>query len=166
MGRPARRKPHCTVNAFYRHQASKRELDPAVKTLLSHEVGSYTIGLQTVAETVPANTVTDQLPPAVDDPTPECLKPGMVTFEVSTDMQLDVSEDQTCALTPGDILFRKSSAPDTFGRLQVVVVAAPNPGDCAVNTTAMVSIETLEEINNEFQQQLQSGMDLLAGRNR
>jgi hypothetical protein len=84
---------------------------------------------------------------------------------VSTDMQLDVTDDQSCALTPGDVLFRKTSSPDSDGKVQVIVVGSKH-GDCELNTTAALSVGALEEINNQFEQQLQSGMEVLAAKSR
>ncbi len=137
-------------------------LDPDVKTLLSQQVHLHIAQLQNVSATVSGDTPSaPALPP--EDTVPESLKPGNTAFEVSTDMQLVVTDDQSCALTPGDVLFRKSDTPDAAGNVQVVVVGTKH-GDCDKNTVAALSVATLEEMNNQLDQQVDAGMEVLASK--
>lgn len=143
------------------YEAGQTELDPDVKTLITQQIHAQIAQLQTVSATVSDNA---GIPSGLsEDTVPESLKPGVAEFMVSTDMQLDINDDQSCALTPGDVLFRKTSTPDKDGKVQVIVVGTKG-GDCEKNSTAAVSVATLEEINNQFEQQEQSAQEVLAAK--
>jgi hypothetical protein len=139
---------------------SGQELNPDVKTLLSQQVHAHIVQLQNVSASVSEGR-TSAPPLSPEDAVPESLKPGVTVFQVSIDMQLDVTDDQSCVLTPGDVLFRKTDSPDADGKVQVTVVGSKR-GDCELNTTAALSVAKLEEINNQFEQQLDAGMEVLA----
>ena len=159
---PDNAQPYPSSNLPTQNDADQQQLSPDVKNLLSQQVHSHIAQLQNVSATVSGDTSgAPALPP--EDTVPESLKPGNTAFQVSTDMQLDVADDQSCALTPGDVLFRKTDTPDADGKVQVVVVGRKR-GDCDMNTTAAMSVATLEEMNNQFEQQLDTGMEVLASK--
>lgn len=139
-----------------------QKLSPEVKELISEQIHADIARLQTVSADVSTQNASGDSEPS-EATIPESLSPGTKAFEVSTDMQLDINDDQSCALTPGDVLFRETSTPDADGNVQVVVVGRKH-GDCEKNTTAKLSVATLEEMNNQFELQLQTGMGILAAK--
>jgi hypothetical protein len=131
------------------------QLDPAVKALIAQQVKADVSDMQAAAGNPNA-------PPPSDQSTPAVLQPDHTAFQVSTDTQLHYGDDQTCTVSAGDVLFRKAdSMADPQGDVNVTVVGS-KPGGCPVNTQAKVEVATLQEMDNQFEQQLQGGMQVLA----
>jgi hypothetical protein len=136
----------------------QQQLAPDVKTLISQQIHSRVAQLETVSATV---SDSGGVPVGYSESTvPESLKPGNAAFLVSTDMQLEVADDQSCALTPADALFRASSTPDGDGKVQVIVVGTKE-GDCELNTKGTLTVAALEEMNNQFDQQIDAGIEIV-----
>ncbi len=142
----------------------QQPLSPDVKAQISSQVNSHIVQLKNVSTSVGGN-VTDIPEPLSADLTPDSLKPENKAFVVSTDIQLEVADDQSCVLTPGDVLFRTTDTPDASGKVQVVVEGRKR-GDCEMNTTGSLSVATLEEMNNQFDQQIDDGQAILAAKGR
>ena len=140
----------------------QQPLSPAVKAQLSSQVNSHIVQLKNISTSVGGNE-TNIPAPLSEDLTPDSLKPENKDFLVSTDIQLEVSDDQSCVLTPGDALSRTTDTPDPSGKIQVVVVGRKR-GDCEMNTTGFLSVATLEEMNNQFDQQIDEGNAVLAAK--
>lgn len=74
-------------------------------------------------------------------------------FVVSSNLDLTTAAGQACSLTPGDIIHGtgKDVAPD--GGVVVEVVSS-KPGDCAAELGATVQLADLQEMHNQFREQL------------
>jgi len=133
------------------------QLDPAVKALIDQQVKADLQEMQTASNN--PNAAAPAQPAS-----PEVLQPDHTAFQVSTDTQLQYGDDETCNVTAGDVLFRNPNAqPDSNGQVSVTVVGS-KPGSCPVNTQAKVEVATLQEMDNQFEQQLQGGMQQLASK--
>ncbi len=97
---------------------------------------------------------------AGNDEVPSALDPRRRTFVVSSNTTV-VSDGQQCELSPGDILTRLTNTPDADQNV-TAVVSASKKKDCAVDRTVVVSVETLQEMRNHFDEQLDSGIKMLA----
>jgi hypothetical protein len=142
---------------------TQSELDPDVKALIAQQLKIDIAEMQASSSSV-ADAPTSNTPVPADNALPDVLKPNHSAFVVSTDMQLNYGDNQTCAVTAGDILFRKpGSTVDASGSVEVTVVGR-KPGSCDLKTTANVTLATLQEMNNQFEQQMESGMVVLAAK--
>jgi len=137
---------------------ARMELAPDVKALLDLQVRQHGLDMRAAA----AANATSTNPPAPPPPdaVPDVLKAGNKEFLISTDVNLAISADQTCQLTPSDVIFRTGDI-DAAGQIPVVVVNS-KPGDCGVNTRATIDLAALEEIQSQFEQSLDEGMTKIA----
>lgn len=141
---------------------NQQPLSPNIKAQISSQVSSHIVQLQNISTSVSEGE--SDIPATLsEDLTPDSLKPENKAFVVSTDIQLDVSDDQSCVLTPGDVLFRATDTPDPDGKVKVVVEGRKR-GDCENNTTGSLSVAALEEMNNQFNQQIDEGIAILAAK--
>lgn len=144
-----------------RRTSADDQLSPVVKTALGQQTTAEIAEMQ-AASAAGSGDAPGQpaLVPAVYTPT--ALKPNHTLFEISTDMQLEISADQSCALTPGDVLFRRrTSSADADGKVAVVVVGSTH-GGCPLNTQGQISLQSLQEIENQYDEQLQAAMGVMA----
>jgi hypothetical protein len=142
---------------------TQSELDPGVKALIAQQVKTDIAEMQASSAAV-ADDPTSNKPVPAEDSLPDVLKPDHTVFEVSTDMQLSYGDNQACAVTSGDILLRKpDSTVDDSGSVEVTVVGR-KPGSCNLNTKANITLATLQEMNNQFEQQMENGMEVLAAK--
>src|SRR5579875_1817696 len=141
------------------------QLSPEVKALIAQQVKTDLVELQSASAPIAANPSGDAvLTPAAYVPT--ALKPDHTVFEISTDMQLQVGPDQSCNLTPGDALFRRpSSTVDADGNVAVIVVGSTH-GGCPVNTLAKISLQALQDIDNQLEDQLQTALGVMQQKSR
>jgi hypothetical protein len=93
----------------------------------------------------------EQLPPALNQR----------FFVVSSNLDLTTTTAQACSLTPGDIIQRKGKDVAADGGVVVDVVSS-KPGDCAADSEAAVQVADLQEMHNQFREQLDTGLKLLA----
>lgn len=93
---------------------------------------------------------TEQLPPALNQK----------FFVVSSNLDVTAA-GQACALTPGDIIRRtgKEVAPD--GSVPVEVESS-KPGGCPKESATSVQVADLQEMHNQFREQIDSGLKMLA----
>ena len=105
----------------------------------------------------PASTSLQQPAQGSEQPPPAL---SQKFFVVSSNLDL-AAGGQACTLTPGDIIHRtgKDVAPD--GGVAVEVVSS-KPGDCAADFGATVQLADLQEMHNQFREQLDSGLKMLA----
>jgi hypothetical protein len=98
-------------------------------------------------------TAANQLPPPA-------LDPNIRTFVVSEN--LDVTQaGQPCTLTPGDVINRTGDNVLAGGKVGVNVVSS-KAGDCPANTPTEVELATLQEMFNQFREQVDAGLSTLA----
>jgi len=102
----------------------------------------------------PASGTTDAPPPALD--------PNQRTFVVSSNLTVTVPPDAGCALSGGDIIYRSGDL-QTDGKIPVTVLSS-KPGDCKANSSTSVELAALQDMLNQFRQQIAAGMDTLASK--
>jgi hypothetical protein len=130
-------------------------LTPEVKAAIAEEVNAQIAAERNASSEDGGSTTTvanGEVPPALD--------PARRTFVVSD--SLDVMADgQECALTPGDVIIRISDIPDQDQKV-TASVSSSKKSDCAAGKQVAVSVQDLQEMQNHFREQLDSGLKLLA----
>jgi hypothetical protein len=120
---------------------------------------------QTVSDA--ANQGPDTGPPP--EAAPPALDPNQRTFVVSASLDVTAvvsasldatATGESCTLTGGDILYRRGDVQDD-GKI-VVTVLSSKPGDCRANSDTSVELAALQEMQNQFREQIASGMETLA----
>jgi len=101
-------------------------------------------------------------PPGTTDAPPPALDPNQRTFVVSSSLSVTVPPDAGCALTGGDILYRSGDLQGD-GKVPVTVLSS-KPGDCKANSSTAVELVALQDMQNQFRQQIAAGMDTLASK--
>jgi hypothetical protein len=83
-------------------------------------------------------------------------------FVVSTGLNLTAGSDgQTCTVTPGDIIERKGRDVTADGQVPVSVLNSKD-GDCPVDLATALDVSALQDMHNEFREQISAGMEKLA----
>jgi hypothetical protein len=99
---------------------------------------------------------------AIPDTPPPALDPKFRIFVVSTALNVTASSDgQTCALTPGDIIERSSRTVTADGKVPINVMNSKE-GDCPVDLATALDVSTLQDMHNQFREQISAGMEKLA----
>ena len=127
-------------------------LSPEVKALVADEVKQQ-IAAESDAAQHPAASVNDGAPPA--------LEPTQRVFVVSMNLSVPVQDGQTCELTPGDVILRSSTAISDSGKVGISVLSS-KAGDCTIDSQTEIDLATLQEMHNDFRQQIDSGLAVLA----
>jgi hypothetical protein len=153
--------------------AADVQMSPEVKQLIAEEVQRTLAERQALAqqaatgEAAPQPTAAAYTPPAAPAAVPAVAEPEEVPpalkhnpFIVSTSLPVS-AEGQECTLTPGDLIFRTSNAPDE-NNLVTVSILASKPGDCPTGQQVAVSVQDLQEMYNSFLERLDSGLGALA----
>ena len=137
-------------------QPTAATLSPEMKALIADEVRQQ-LAAERAAAVQPSSlgsqqpaTGTEQLPPAMNQR----------FFVVASNLDVPAASGQTCSLTPGDVIQRKGKDV-IFGGVAVEVVAS-KPGDCTADSPATVQLADLQEMHNQFREQLDTGLKLLA----
>ena len=141
--------------------AETAKLSPEVKQALSDEVKLTLAAEQAEAGKGKSNASASGGQPATSNEAPPALDPNFRTFMVSSDMSLVADGDDECPLSQGDIIQRTTETPDADGNVNVKVVASTK-SDCAVGKEGPVSTDDLQEMYNQFREQLKDGMGELA----
>ena len=68
---------------------------------------------------------------------------------------------QECSLTAGDVVMRLSDTPDNNQNVTASVQSSKQ-GDCAAGQTVAIGVQDLQEMHNQFREQLDSGLKTLA----
>ncbi len=140
-------------------------LSPEVKQAIADEVKAQLAASQAQAaaaqggssggaQAAPAAAASDQVPPALD--------PARRIFIVASELDV-VADGQECALTQGDVITRLTDTPDADQKVSVSVGSAKK-GDCAAGKTVLVSVDDLQEMHNQFAEQLDNGMKEMASK--
>jgi hypothetical protein len=138
-------------------QPTAATLSPEMKALIADEVRQ-----QLAAEKAAAMEPTSSSPQPLA-PGSEQLPPAMNQrfFVASSNLDITTAAGQACSLTPGDIIQRKGQTVTADGGVDVDVVSS-KPGDCAADSRAAVQLADLQEMHNQFREQLDSGLKMLA----
>lgn len=140
----------------------KPAMSEAVKKELSEEVKITLAAEQAEAGKSGGNSGGGQ--PTESKEAPPALDPKFRTFVVSSDLSLVPESGEECALAQGDVITRTSETPDDDGNVAVKVVAS-SKNDCAIGSTGTVSTDDLQEMYNQFREQVKDGMAELAKKN-
>ena len=138
-------------------QPNAANLSPEVKALIADEVRQQ-LAAEKAAALEPTSSV-NQEPPSGSEPLPPALKQRF--FVVSSNLDITTETNQACSLTPGDIIQRKGQEASADGGVAVEVVSSKS-GDCAADSRAAVQLADLQEMHNQFREQLDSGLKTLA----
>ena len=141
-------------------QPTAAALSPEMKAAIADEVRQ-----QLAAEKADAMQPTSsgpQRPASGNDQQPQELNQTLNQkfFVASSNLDLTVA-GQACPLTPGDVIERTSKVVKQDGTVPVEVVSS-KPGDCAKESEAAVQLADLQEMHNQFREQLDSGLKMLA----
>jgi len=137
--------------------ASTEMLTPEVKTLIADEVRQQLAAEKAAAaQSISSNSqqpalANEQLPPAMTQR----------FFVVSSYLDITTAVGQACSLTPGDVIQRKGADVADDGGVAVEVVSS-KPNGCAAGSGARVQVAALQEMQNQFREQIDSGLKALA----
>lgn len=152
-------------------------LTPEVKEAIADEVRQQLAAEQAAAAQQPPQPPEPNAPPPTAQPSqppepnvppptagnevpPPALDPNQRMFVVSEN--LNVTEGgQPCALTPGDVIYRTG---DNLidGNNVAVNVLTSKAGDCPANSATEIDVSVLQEMHNDFREQIDSGLQTLA----
>jgi len=114
-------------------------LTPQVKEAIAQEVKRHI--------DAPSKPTT-RVPPALD--------PEIRTYVVFSDLTVDAA-GRECKLTAGDVITKLTDSPDRQGRVKVSVSASKS-GDCASGITVAIPVNDIQQMYNQFQEQLEEGL--------
>ena len=135
-------------------------LTPEIKQMIADEVQQQLAAQQAAAAQPQAAAYS----PADANVPPPALEPRMKVFVVSTAMNVTGADgDQSCPLTQGDVIERTSHVATADGRVAISVMSS-KPGDCPVDFDSTLDVATLQDILNQFQEQIAAGMQQLASK--
>ena len=130
------------------------QLTPEVKQAIADQVQQQLQNEQSAAANPDAEPAGDQVPDA--------LNPAERVFVVASPLDVTaVMSGQECSLTPGDVVTRLDDEPDSNQNVRASVQSAKK-GDCAGGQTVEVSVQALQEMHNQFRQQVDGGLKVLA----
>jgi hypothetical protein len=138
-------------------QPAAATLSPEMKALVADEVRQQ-LAAEEAAAMEPTSSSAQQPAPG-SGPLPPALSQRF--FVVSSNLDLTTAAGQACSLTPGDIIQRRGQAVMPDGGVDMEVVSS-KPGDCAADSRAAVQLADLQEMHNQFREQIDSGLKLLA----
>jgi hypothetical protein len=132
------------------------QITPEMKDAIAEEVRR-----QLAAEQEGASTISQQPVASPAGATPAALDPAQRLFVVSSNLAASSIGGQDCELTPGDIITRLDDTPDNNNQVRVSVSSSKG-NDCSVGSTLMVQVSDLQEMHNQFREQMDSGLKTLA----
>jgi hypothetical protein len=138
-------------------QPNTANLTPEMKALIADEVRQQ-LAAEKAAALEPTSS-TAQQPGLGSEPLPPALNQRF--FVVSSNLDITTEANQACSLTPGDVIQRKASAVAADGGVTVEVESS-KPGDCAADSRAALQLADLQEMQNQFREQIDSGLKMLA----
>jgi hypothetical protein len=128
----------------------------AMKALIADEVRQQ-LEAEKAAAVQPTSSNPGQAAPATEQLPPALNQKFFVT---SSNLDLTVA-GKVCSLTPGDVIQRTGKVVQPDGTIAVQVVTS-KPGDCARESDAAVQLADLQEMHNQFREQLDNGLKVLA----
>ena len=132
------------------------QLTPEVKQAIAEEVRQ-----QLAAQQQAAAAPTPQQPALSRSDVPSALDPARRVFVVSSNLAERTVDGQECSLTPGDIITRLTDTPDA-NQFVTVSVLSSKPTDCPAGAQITVAVQDLQEMQNHFREQIDSGLKMLA----
>jgi hypothetical protein len=133
-----------------------------VKQAIAEEVKAELAAEQAAASPGRASpgSVSQAMPP--NSEVPPALDPALRTFVVASSLDV-VASDQECTLTPGDVITRLTDTPDQDQKVTASVSSSKN-ADCTPGKPILVSVQDLQEMQNHFREQIDSGLRELAAK--
>ncbi|HUK43575.1 MAG TPA: hypothetical protein VLW48_03940 [Candidatus Bathyarchaeia archaeon] len=153
------------ANAAYANSSANSAITPEVRQAIADEVRQQIASEQAAAAQTPASqgTAAPANPnDASEGPGGDAPPPALALkfFVVSSPLDL-ASDGQPCSLTPGDIIERRSKDADADGNVKVEVVSA-KPGDCTSDADLQVKLADLQEMHNQFRENIDAGLKVMA----
>ncbi len=131
------------------------QLSPEVKQLISEEVRQQLAAEQAAAaQPAPGGAEAANV-------TPPALDPARRVFIVASTMDVTTDDGQECSLTPGDIILRTGDKVVDGTRVEVSVQSSKQ-GDCQAGSNTTMEVADLQEMQNRFREQLDTGLKQLA----
>jgi hypothetical protein len=130
-------------------------LSPEVKQSIADEVLAELAAEKEAAANRQLAAVPD------DNHVPVVLDSRYRVFVVSRIVNGQTSDGQECNLTPGDVITRISDVPDRSLSVQVLVTTSQT-GECSPGTNLAMSLQDLQDLHNDFRENLDSGLQVLA----
>ena len=93
---------------------------------------------------------------------PSALKPNEV-FVVASSLDVATADEQTCALSPGDVLQLTATPPDD-SPVAELRVGSSKRADCPAGIEVRVSLQDLQDMQNNMRAQLDAGLQELRAR--
>ena len=94
------------------------------------------------------------------DALPAALQTPNHVFVLSTDLSVTTADQQTCALQAGDMLQVSSPAASDSSFVQLRVASSKRM-DCPAGILVSVSVPDIQEMQNNFQARVESGLAML-----
>jgi hypothetical protein len=126
-------------------------ITPDIKQLIADEVKQQ-LAFENAAAAKP-----DQAPAL--DGLPQVLVPNHL-FVVDQVQNVATVDGQQCSLSVGDVIKLAAAPPDGAATADLTVLNS-RKGDCASGLTVTLSLESLQEMQNNFRAQLDSGLQAL-----
>jgi hypothetical protein len=127
-------------------------ISPETKQLLAAQVQQMVAaGNKAAGDAHPENSLAGELPDVVNHERTLFVVAG--TLDVS-------SENGECGLTPGDILQMDAPLPQDAVTADVRVISSKRM-DCGASSKVTVSVQELQEMNNNLRQRVDEGMQVL-----
>jgi len=136
---------------------SNANLSPDIKVMIADEVKQQ-LAAERAAALEPTSSVSQEPAPGSEQRPPAL---SQRFFVVSSNLDVNTEANQACSLTPGDVIQRKGQDAASDGGVAVEVVSS-KPGDCAADSRAAVQLADLQEMHNQFREQLDAGLKMLA----
>ncbi len=126
-------------------------ISPDIKQMIAEEVRQQ-LAFENAAAAKP-----DQAPAL--DGLPQVLVPNHL-FVVDQIQNVTTTDGQQCALSAGDVIKLTAAPPDGASTADLVVLSS-RKGDCVFGLTVSLPLESLQEMQNNFRAQLDSGLQAL-----
>jgi hypothetical protein len=126
-------------------------ISPEIKQMIAEEVQQQ-LAYENAAAAKPDEA------PALDG-LPQVLTPNHL-FVVNQGLNVTTADGQQCALSTGDVIKLVATPPDDSITADLIVVSS-RKGDCPAGLTVSVPLESLQEMQNNFRAQLDSGLQTL-----
>lgn len=136
--------------------AAATPMSPEVKEMIDAEVQRQ------LAEEMAAAQSPQAAPPRPSDEVPlAALDPKHRLFVVSSNLGVGTADGQECKLTPGDVIIRLDDVPGNDNKVRISVISS-KVNDCSISAMPLVAVDDLQEMHNTFQEEVDSGLQILA----
>jgi hypothetical protein len=135
--------------------AGQTALSPEVKQMIAEEVKNQLAAAKSAAGSKGAAPTSSQ------SQLPDALNPAERIFVVSSSLDVANAAGKECGLAPGDVVMRMTDTPDDNQNVTASVQSSKK-ADCAAGQTVSIGVQDLQEMHNQFRQQLDSGLQTLA----